>query len=387
MKKLNLYSDFYGAIYRATYIMLIVMSSSAIVTTTSHAQDTLDISYESFSKSLPCSPRIGRCFDTTIAGIKVTPIKDKTRQAKLYQDARAKNSKIKPFYWELAQEVEGDKAIDIETMSNALGLPHVGEEDKEADIMITPLQAQNIASKESLSSSNNVNIGGKPAVTVQNTLEQDYLPPGEYVLSIRYNGDKNWDRKEVLIKVKASEQKPVVVATTAANTTAPATASSPATSVTAATNSLEATTAKPVVLTTIQAGGWEIRSTITATDVETAETKTMVDGMLTKFCYTQAFVDKHPFLTPGIEKDKMVKKNAQCKISNEVQTANTASWHMGCNMQDKSYVFSKISNAVTATSFQSNMIIAVSSNAKAPVINMKIMGTHLGACTPEMMVQ
>jgi hypothetical protein len=113
----------------------------------------------------------------------------------------------------------------------------------------------------------------------------------------------------------------------------------------------------------------------------------MVDGMLTKFCYTQAFVDKHPFLTPGIEKDKMVKKNAQCKISNEVQTANTASWHMGCNMQDKSYVFSKISNAVTSTSFQSNMIIAVSSNAKAPVINMKIMGMHLGACTPEMMVQ
>jgi Protein of unknown function (DUF3617) len=331
------------------------------LSTALYAEGALEIAYESFSKSIPCSPRIGRCFDASIAGMKITPIKDKARQVQMFQEARAKNSKIRPFYWELAQEIDGDKALDVETTSNALGLPHVGEEDKEADVMITPLQDQNLASKQSLSSSSNVNIGGKPAVTVQNTLEQDYLPPGDYVLSIRYNGDKNWDRKEVLIKVKAVAPPIAAVAS--------------------------ATPEKPAAITTMQAGGWEMRSTVTATDAETAETKTMMDGVLTKFCYTQTFVDKYPFLTPGIDKEKMEKKNAQCKISNEVQTANSASWHMGCNMQDKSYVFSTISNTVTATSFQSNMIIAVSSNTKAPVINMKIMGTHVGACTPEMMVQ
>lgn len=355
--------------------LLLIVSTSAL------AQGVNEISYESVSKSLPCVSRIGRCFDATIAGIKVTAIKEKAKQEQMFRDAKGKNKSVRSFYWELTQEVDGDKVLDIETMSNAYGLAHVGEEEAEPDIMITPLQEQELTSTQSIAPASGVSIGGKPVLTQQNTLDQEYLPPGEYIISIRYNGAENWDRKMVYVKVKAAD---AARATVRPSTPTPAQVK-PITS-SASTAESAATSDKPSTLTTMQAGGWEVRTTVTATDAKTTETTTMLDGMLMKFCYTQAFVDKHPYLTPNVDKEKMEKKNAQCSISNEKRTNNAASWHMNCTLQDKSHAFSIISNTVSATSFQMNMLTAISRQDNPPAVTMKLAGTFIGACTPDMMV-
>jgi Protein of unknown function (DUF3617) len=331
-----------------------------VICVTAQADEVPDPSYGNFSKALPCVNRIGRCFDATIAGIKVTVIKEKTRQESLLRDAKTKNNRVRTLYWELTQEVDGNKVLDITTMPNAFGLASVGEQQDSPDITITPLQEQTLASKATVSEANNVNIGGQSAVTQQETLQQNYLPPGEYVLSIRYNGKENWDRKEVLVKVKAFEQKEVVQKVAAETTT---------------------------VSSSMQAGAWELQTTVTALNVKTGESKAFGDTS-TKVCFTQSFLDKEPFLTPGIDKEKMEKKNAKCTISEEKRSANASSWKMSCSMQDGSIVLSNISNRISKNRLQSTVQTATATTSSdVPVVFIKTAGSFVGACAPTMPVQ
>lgn len=158
-------------------------------------------SYASFSERLPCVHRIGRCFDATIGGKPVEVIADKTEFDRLKALLQTLNSNVRDVHWVVRDPVPGAQALDVATRATPLGLPHVGDEKEEPDVIVYALDGQDLESESELVANSSVRINGQPVVTQQETLTQDFLPPGRYAFAIKYLGRKNWDRKWVFLTV------------------------------------------------------------------------------------------------------------------------------------------------------------------------------------------
>jgi hypothetical protein len=183
---------------------------------------------DSSSGKRPCSDRIGRCFDATIGGQPVVVIADEKRYEELKKTFINSNDGWEPLvviaeekrfaglkrislnsglsssevYWEVTSAVDGKSTLDIRVSSNELGKSHVGEPKKAPEVMIYPLDNQQIKCTQQMAASDNVFINLNKALMLCNNLAQEYLPPGRYVIAITYNGVLNWERKHVLITVK-----------------------------------------------------------------------------------------------------------------------------------------------------------------------------------------
>lgn len=158
-------------------------------------------SYASFSERLPCVHRIGRCFDATIGGKPVEVIADKAEFDKLKALLQTLNSNVRDVHWVVRDPVPGVQALDVATRATTLGLPHVGDEREEPDVIVYALDGQDLESESELVANSSVRINGQPVVTQQETLTQDFLPLGRYAFAIKYLGRKNWDRKWVFLTV------------------------------------------------------------------------------------------------------------------------------------------------------------------------------------------
>lgn len=158
-------------------------------------------SYASFSERLPCVHRIGRCFDATIGGKPVEVIADKAEFDKLKALLQTLNSNVRDVHWVVRDPVPGAQALDVATRATTLGLPHVGDEKEDPDVIVYALDGQDLESESELVANSSVRINGQPVVTQQETLTQDFLPPGRYAFAIKYLGRKNWDRKWVFLTV------------------------------------------------------------------------------------------------------------------------------------------------------------------------------------------
>ncbi len=158
-------------------------------------------SYASYSERLPCVHRIGRCFDATIGGKPVEVIADKAEFDKLKALLPTLNSNVRDVHWIVREPVPGAQALDVATRATTLGLPHVGDEKEEPDVIVYALDGQDLESESELVANSSVRINGQPVVTQQETLTQDFLPPGRYAFAIKYLGRKNWDRKWVFLTV------------------------------------------------------------------------------------------------------------------------------------------------------------------------------------------
>ncbi len=165
------------------------------------AQQVPPPSYASFSERLPCVHRIGRCFDATIGGKPVEVIADKAEFEKLKALLQTLNSNVRDVHWIVREPVLGTLALDVETRVNTLGLPLVGDEKEEPDVTVYALDGQDLESESELVAQQSVRVNGQPVVTQQETLTQDFLPPGRYAFAIKYLGRKNWDRKWVFLTV------------------------------------------------------------------------------------------------------------------------------------------------------------------------------------------
>lgn len=158
-------------------------------------------SYASFSERLPCVHRIGRCFDATIGGKPVQVIAEKAEFENLQALLRQLNNNVRDVYWIVREPVSGELALQVATRANTLGLPLVGEEREEPDVTVYALDGQDLESESELVAQHSVRVNGQPVVTQQETLTQDFLPPGRYAFAIKYLGRKNWDRKWVFLTV------------------------------------------------------------------------------------------------------------------------------------------------------------------------------------------
>jgi hypothetical protein len=160
-------------------------------------------SYAPYSERHPCSSwRIGRCFDATIGGEPVAVIADEERQKRIQIKAKNAANRATGIYWEVIEPVDGHRALEVSVSSNEFGRALVGEPDGNIELVIVPLDNQQVKSKAETVASSNVFVNGQAAMRQQNTLTQDSLPPGGYIMFITYPGAQHWDRKTVYFRVK-----------------------------------------------------------------------------------------------------------------------------------------------------------------------------------------
>ncbi|HPT57998.1 MAG TPA: hypothetical protein PLK42_15060 [Casimicrobium sp.] len=158
--------------------------------------------YASYFDRLPCVSRIGRCFNATVGGKPVTVIAEKAEFEALRAQIKSLNSYVRDVYWIVKDPVDSKKALDITVEPTAIGLPIIGEPKEEPDVTVYALDGQDLESKPEQVARHDVRVSGQPLVTQQETLTQDFLPAGRYVLAIKYLGKDNWDRKWVFVTVK-----------------------------------------------------------------------------------------------------------------------------------------------------------------------------------------
>ena len=134
----------------------------------------------------------------------------------------------------------------------------------------------------------------------------------------------------------------------------------------------------------VQPDGWEMKAVITARENPSSPPKTLTEST-TRVCLTKDFLAKDPYLTPGIDQDKMEKKGAKCSISDPRRAANSASWKMNCVMADGNSVDMQISNTVAPRKMKSEVQQTVRKGGQDLEMKIIINSTHIGECTKDMM--
>ena len=133
----------------------------------------------------------------------------------------------------------------------------------------------------------------------------------------------------------------------------------------------------------MRAGAWEVHMKVTATNPETGETKNVADTTM-KACMTQAFVDKNPYLTPGVDQEKAAKRGATCTLSDEKPGANAATWTMTCKLKDGTETVAHISNTASAKAMRSEVRQDVTREGHTVPTLVLTTGKYIGKCTSDM---
>jgi hypothetical protein len=138
-----------------------------------------------------------------------------------------------------------------------------------------------------------------------------------------------------------------------------------------------------VAQSVMQPGGWEMHATISAQDPATGETKTLSEATM-KQCLSAAFLDKDPYLTPGIDKEKMIQRGATCSLADEKRAENSASWRMACRLADGTLIDMTINNSVSKETLQSEIRQVVDKGGKKVQMQIAMNSKFVGACTKDM---
>lgn len=195
MSKKRNNATFFGKWFGYGVIVLVLSSCSALI-------PTPPPSYASYSHTSPCMDRSGRCFDATIGGQPVVVISDKERSLELTRLAEKSNKKIRSeIYWEVLEPVDAKRALEIKVSPNDFGMQEVGKPRGKLQFSIYPLDGQRLKTTPTIAQSKSVFIGGSPVSVLEHRLAQNSLPAGRYILTIRYTGEHNTDRKSVFLTV------------------------------------------------------------------------------------------------------------------------------------------------------------------------------------------
>lgn len=134
----------------------------------------------------------------------------------------------------------------------------------------------------------------------------------------------------------------------------------------------------------VKPGGWEFKTALSLKDASGNEIKPMGDSVM-KYCLSASFASKQPYLTPGLEKDKMVATGADCTISDQRRQGNSASWLMRCKLPDGSLSESRVENQASAQGVSLWMETTVMRGKEKVSTTLRGTGRYLGACTSDMM--
>jgi hypothetical protein len=107
---------------------------------------------------------------------------------------------VKETRYELAAPIRGTFAVkaDMAKGSDSWFGPTI----RDVDVMILPLQRVQIDTRREQARDETVRLGGAAAVTEQNVLKENRLPPGDYLMFVTLHGPKNWDRQTLFFRVE-----------------------------------------------------------------------------------------------------------------------------------------------------------------------------------------
>lgn len=143
-----------------------------------------------------CVDRDGRCMAVTINGQK--PVKLSKNTKKMLAGMKNARDYMTDARYEVSAPVKGE--LDVKADRSADSKDWFGE-GRDFEIMVVPLADVELRTHQQLSTADDVRIGGAAAVTVENVLEGDQLPPGPYLLLVTLRGDSNWDRMTLFLQV------------------------------------------------------------------------------------------------------------------------------------------------------------------------------------------
>jgi hypothetical protein len=140
--------------------------------------------------------RHGFCFDAAVSGTPISELSASSRRdLELYREDKYVDSET---FWEVS--VPKGTAIAVSASANSSGEAWLGSSPT-VQIVLRPLNNQKLEGQMTLSANPSVRIGGQAAVTAAKTLQSNVLPRGDYIMSLTMSGEKNWDRKTVLLRV------------------------------------------------------------------------------------------------------------------------------------------------------------------------------------------
>lgn len=134
----------------------------------------------------------------------------------------------------------------------------------------------------------------------------------------------------------------------------------------------------------IQPGGWKVKTVVTAQETPASPVRT-VSETSTQLCLTPAFLARDPYLTPGLDRDRMETQGARCSISDASRGEAGATWKMRCTMADGNSVEMQVSNSVAPRRLHSEVRQLVHKGGQDVQIRITMDSVYAGACTPDML--
>lgn len=143
-----------------------------------------------------CLERDGRCMAVTVNGQSAQKLSKRTKN--LLKGLESVSYTVRETRYEVAMPVTGALELKAER-SNDSG-DWFGD-GRAFETMVIPLDQVDLNTRQEVTTSDNVRIGGAAPVVTQNVIEGNTLPPGRYLLRITLSGRGNWDRMTLYVEV------------------------------------------------------------------------------------------------------------------------------------------------------------------------------------------
>ncbi len=149
------------------------------------------------AKDPRCFPREGRCVAVTVNGQPALPL---TRaKKKVLKSLEEISHYVDDTRYEVPEPIRGELEV---AASLAKGAASQLGEGGQVEVQIVILSEVEIETREQLVAEPSVRIGGQAAVGAGHFLEDNRLPPGQYLLRVKLRGPDNWDRQTVFFTVE-----------------------------------------------------------------------------------------------------------------------------------------------------------------------------------------
>ena len=159
-------------------------------------------SYARYNEYLPCSTRIGRCFDLTIAGQPVEVIEEESRQQALGSMATQASYEIRDLYWLIAEPIDGARAFELALKPAGDGSKVLGAQRGEPALTVWSLQSVERPAEPAGDAAYSARRKDDVIASKLDLSGRKHLEAGRYVFEVRYLGQLDWDRKFVYLTVK-----------------------------------------------------------------------------------------------------------------------------------------------------------------------------------------
>ena len=130
-------------------------------------------------------------------------------------------------------------------------------------------------------------------------------------------------------------------------------------------------------------GGWEMTSSISR-ELEGKPVEQMGRHTL-KICLTREFLAAEPYLSPGLDDERMAARQAKCTASGYQREGDSAQWAMECTVADGSTLRAQISNHAELDRLTTRMVQDVERpGGSKGRVTMAGEGRYVGDCTEDM---